>query len=317
MRYHVSDNPGSWRAAVATGNLGVCALADERSHHGLPADKWADVCSLRMRYIDWGGDGPPVIALHGLASSGNWYDIVARLLSDGYRVIAPDQRGHGQTTQASSGYDWHTLASDVAGLMDHENIDHAAVLGHSWGGHVASGMAAHFPERVEKLVMIEGGFLDARLGEEPTWESFSHRVRPRNVSGDREEFLGRLRTQLADCWSQDLERIVQTMVYEDEEGLIQDILRPDNHAQVIRTMWDYPPSAILPKVNCSTLIVPAGPTPDRAGSEFALRRTAMVDSAMGYLKNGRVNWIPETIHDIGYHKPQELANVIREFISED
>jgi len=43
----------------------------------------------------------------------------------------------------------------------------------------------------------------------------------------------------------------------------------------------------------------------------------MVDSAMGYLKNGRVNWIPETIHDIGYHKPQELANVIREFISED
>ena len=193
-------------------------MADERSHHGPPADKWADVGSLRMRYIDWGGDGAPVIALHGLASSGNWYDIVARLLSDGYRVIAPDQRGHGQTTQASSGYDWHTLASDVAGLMAHENIDHAAVLGHSWGGHVASGLAAHFPEKVEKLVMIDGGFLDARLGEKPTWESFSHRVRPRNVSGDREEFLGRLRTQLADCWSQDLERIVQTMVYEDEEG---------------------------------------------------------------------------------------------------
>ena len=110
MGYHVSDNLASWRAAVATGNLGACPLADERSHHGLPADKWADVGSLRMRYIDWGGDGPPVIALHGLASSGNWYDIVARLLSDGYRVIAPDQRGHVQTTQASSGYYWNTLA---------------------------------------------------------------------------------------------------------------------------------------------------------------------------------------------------------------
>ena len=291
-------------------------MEDENSNHRLPAEKWADVGPLRMRYLDWGGDGPPIVALHGLASSGNWYDIVARMLNDGYRVIAPDQRGHGQTTQASSGYDWPTLASDVTGLMDWENISQATVLGHSWGGHVASALAAHFPERVQKLVMIEGGFLDARLGAEATWESFSHRVRPRDVSGNREEFLNRLRTQLADCWTQELERIVQTMVYEDEDGLIQDILRPENHAQVIRTMWDYPPASILPRVGCSSLIIPAGPTPDRAGSEFAQRRVAMVESAIGYLKNGRVKWIPETIHDIGYHKPQELAQVIREFISE-
>ena len=128
--------------------------------------------------------------------------------------------------------------------------------------------------------------------------------------------MGRLRTQLADCWSEDLERIVQTMVYEDEDGLIQDILRPENHAQTIRTMWDFPPASILPKVECPSLIIPAGPTADRIGSEFALRREAMVESAMGYLKNGRVKWIPETIHDIGYHKPKELAQVIREFISE-
>ena len=301
---------------MAAGGLGVCPLEDESSDHRLPPDKWANVGPLRMRYIDWGGDGPPIVALHGLASSGNWYDIVARLLSDGYRVIAPDQRGHGQTTQASSGYDWPTLASDIIGLMDWENIGQASVLGHSWGGHVASALAAEFPERVQKLVMIEGGFLDARLGTEATWESFSHRVRPRDVSGNREEFLDRLRTQLADCWSQELERIVQTMVYEDEDALIQDILRPENHAQVIRTMWDYPPASVLPRVECSALIIAAGPTPDRVGSDFAQRRIAMVESAMGYLKNGRVEWIPETIHDIGYHKPGELARTIREFISE-
>ena len=125
-----------------------------------------------------------------------------------------------------------------------------------------------------------------------------------------------MRTQMADCWSQELERVVQTMVYEDEDGLIQDILRPENHAQVIRTMWDYPPASVLPRVECSSLIIPAGPTPDRVGSDFAQRRIAMVESAMGFLKNGRVEWIPETIHDIGYHKPRELARTIREFISE-
>lgn len=291
-------------------------MVEKTSILRLPADKWANVGPLRMRYIDWGGNGPPIMALHGLASSGNWYDMVANLLSDGYRVIAPDQRGHGQTTQASSGYDWPTLASDITSLMDQEDISEAIVLGHSWGGHVASALAAHYPERVQKLIMIDGGFLDARLGEEATWESFSQRVRPRDVTGNREEFLDRLRTQLASCWSDDLERIVQTMVYEDEEGQIQDILRPDNHAQVIRTMWDYPPASLLPKVQCPSLIIPAGPTPDRVGSEFALRRIAMVESAMGFLENGRVHWIPETMHDIGYHKPNELSQAIREFIEE-
>ncbi|MCI0800773.1 MAG: alpha/beta fold hydrolase, partial [Chloroflexi bacterium] len=54
--------------------------------------------ALKVRYLDWGGDGPPLLALHGLASSANWYDIVARLLRDRYHIYAPDQRGHGQTT---------------------------------------------------------------------------------------------------------------------------------------------------------------------------------------------------------------------------
>ncbi len=281
-----------------------------------PAEGWAEVNGLRMRYLDWGGDSPPLVALHGLASSAHWYELVARPLSDRYRIIAPDQRGHGNTTQAGEGYDWPTLASDAAGLMDHLGIGKAFVMGHSWGGHVASSLAALHPDRVDKLVLIDGGFLDARVSPDATWEGFSHRVRPRDVSGTRTEFLGRLRSQLSDCWNCDLERIVQTMVYEDEEGQIRDILHPDNHGQVIRTMWDYPPSSVLPAVACPTLIVPAGPRPAEAGSEFAQLRQAMVDSAARALKNCRVHWIPDTTHDIGYHKPAELAGVIADFLED-
>ena len=281
-----------------------------------PAEGWADVGDLRVRYLDWGGDGPPVIALHGLASSGHWYDLVASLLSNGYRVIAPDQRGHGKTTQASRGYDWPTLASDVAGLMNTLALDRAVVMGHSWGGHTAISLAANHPERVGGLVMIDGGFLDPHLSPGTTWESFSHRVRPRNVSGTRREFLNRLRSQLAGCWNDEVERIVQTMVYEDGDGQIRDILHPDHHAQVIRAMWDYPPSTIMPKVSCPTLIVPAGPTPDRAGSGYARMRQVMVAAAAAAMPGCRVHWILNTIHDIGYDKPGELAGVIREFLTE-
>lgn len=279
-----------------------------------PVESWAQVGTLQMRYLDWHGDGPTIVALHGLASSGHWYERVAWLLSSGHRIVAPDQRGHGRTTQATNGYDWPTLASDVAGLMDHLKIGRTAVLGHSWGGHVAASLAAGHPERVSKLVLIDGGFLDPHVNPDATWESFSHRVRPRDVTGVREEFLDRLRTQLAECWGDDLERIVQTMVYEDEQGQIRDILHPDNHAQVIRTMWDDPPSRVLPSVDCPTLIVPAGPAPDRADSEFAQMRRVMVQAASVALKDCRIHWIPNTIHDIGYHKPAELAEVIEEFL---
>jgi pimeloyl-ACP methyl ester carboxylesterase len=280
-----------------------------------PTERWADVGDLRIRYLDWGGDGPLLVALHGLASSCHWYDVIAPLLSQQFRIVAPDQRGHGKTTQATSGYDWDTLSMDVFGLMDQLGIGRAAVMGHSWGGHVASSLAAHQPERVSRLVMIDGGLIDARVSPDGTWEGFSGRLRPRDVSGTREEFLDRLSSQLADCWSDDLKRIVQTMVYQDEDGLIRDILHPDNHAQVLRTMWDYPPSSVLPDVICPTLIVVAGPSAEYAGSQFAQMRRAMVQSAEQDLRDCRVHWIPDTIHDIGYHKPVELASVIREFLS--
>ena len=252
----------------------------KESDSNRPVEGWADVGALRLRYLDWEGGLPPIVALHGLASSAHWYDPIARLLSPKHRIVAPDQRGHSKTTQAPQGYDWPTLALDVAGLMDRLEIQQAVVMGHSWGGHVASSLAAHHPGRVSRLIMIDGGYLDAQVSPDGTWEGFYSRLGPREVSGTRPEFLARLRTQLADCWNDDLERIVQTMVYEDEQGQIRDILHPDNHVQVIRTMWDYPPSSVLPAVGCPTLIIPAG-----AGSRpcgFRIRAIAPGDGGVCY-----------------------------------
>ena len=271
---------------------------------------------LRIRYLDWGGNGSPVLALHGLASSGHWYERVAARLSPGYRIIAPDQRGHGRTTQAPSGYDWQTMAQDLVGLLDHLGLDRVAVLGHSWGGHVATNLAARFPQRVSRLVLIDGGFQNGRLLPDATEATFRARFGPRDVSGNREDFLERLRIQLAECWGEDLERIVQTMVYEDENGQIRDILQPDHHAQVLTAMWNEPPSEIIPQISCPILIVPAGPQADRANTEFSRMREIMVSAAAHAARQAQVRWIPETIHDIGYHKPQELAQIIQEFFEE-
>ena len=110
-----------------------------------PTEHWTDIGELRVRYLDWGGDGEPVMLMHGLASSANWYELVAGHLRHKYRLFAADARGHGQTTQATSGYDWQTLAEDAVGLMDHLGVSRAAVFGHSWGATAALNVGRPFP----------------------------------------------------------------------------------------------------------------------------------------------------------------------------
>ena len=153
-----------------------------------PQEKWLHTSQLSMRYLDWGGSpagsGNPatVLALHGLASSCHWYDLVIPRLANSYWCLAPDQRGHGKTDQPPTGYDWQTLSTDLVEVLDQLGCRDAAVIGHSWGAYVALAVAAKYPERVSRLVMIDGGFFDWTKWPGATWESFSSRLRPRDAA---------------------------------------------------------------------------------------------------------------------------------------
>ena len=57
-------------------------MVDGLSGKSSPIELWAEIGELKVRYLDWGGDGEPLLALHGLASSAHWYDIVSPLLRD-------------------------------------------------------------------------------------------------------------------------------------------------------------------------------------------------------------------------------------------
>ncbi len=72
----------------------------DRQH---PTEHWTTIGELRVRYLDWGGDGEPVMLMHGLASSAHWYELVASHLRHKYRLFAADARGHGQTPRPQAG----------------------------------------------------------------------------------------------------------------------------------------------------------------------------------------------------------------------
>jgi len=123
----------------------------------------------RLSYLDFGGPGRPLLALHGHLYEGRTWTHLARALAPRWRLIAPDQRGHGDSDRAAS-YTRDDYVADAIAVLDHLGIERAVTLGHSGGGITAFQIAARHPERVPAIVNVEGPVCD--LDDGPSALSF-------------------------------------------------------------------------------------------------------------------------------------------------
>lgn len=100
------------------------------------------------------GKGTPVVLLHGFPLCAAIWHEQQRRLSDRYRVITPDLRGHGRSPVPSGVYEMDLLARDVLALLDSLDISKAVIMGHSMGGYVTLAACKHAPERFLALGLI-------------------------------------------------------------------------------------------------------------------------------------------------------------------
>lgn len=109
----------------------------------------------QIYYKDW-GEGQPIVFSHGWPlSADDWDNQMLFFQSKGFRVIAHDRRGHGRSSQTSSGHDMDHYADDLAALTAHLDLKNAVHVGHSTGGgEVVHYIARHGESRVEKAVII-------------------------------------------------------------------------------------------------------------------------------------------------------------------
>jgi pimeloyl-ACP methyl ester carboxylesterase len=101
------------------------------------------------------GQGLPVVLLHGFPLTSAIWQQQQALLSDRFRVITPDLRGHGRSLAPAGGYEMESLAADVLTLLDRLAITKAAILGHSMGGYVTLALWKLAPERFRALGLID------------------------------------------------------------------------------------------------------------------------------------------------------------------
>ncbi|WP_051178444.1 alpha/beta fold hydrolase [Nocardia concava] len=106
-------------------------------------------------YRDWGTGRPVVFCSAWAMDSTEPRGVMADLVARGFRAIALDRRGHGRSDDPGLGYDYDTLADDLADLLDHLNLHDATMVGHSMGGgEIVRYLTRYRSARVDRLVLV-------------------------------------------------------------------------------------------------------------------------------------------------------------------
>ncbi len=283
---------------------------------------------LQVHYRDWGGPRdvagatgdavlPPVVLLHGLASTCRIYDLCAPLLARGRRVVAYDQRGHGETAKPDDGYDMATLVADGVGVVQALDLPSPyIVVGHSWGATVALEWAIRCPDEVRAAVLVDGGVSSFRDIPGATWATVEDRFGPPAWDNVRfDELLEHTRHGDLAFLDDGFRRAFFAAMTErrpDSTGAIRGRLSPQHHWSILRALWDddldlaYP---LLRRPALALLALPREPW-DEAQRGMAENKRRMAAHRQTLQPLLRVRWLEDTIHDIPLQRPEALAEAI-------
>ena len=127
-------------------------------------EHFVQVNGVRLHYLDWGGDGEPLLLLTGGGAPAHAFDDLAPRFTDTFRVVALTRRGRAPSESPSSGYDLETLTSDVKGLLDALEFERVHLVAHSLGGSEATRLATVYPDRIARIVYLDAA-LDGAAAE--------------------------------------------------------------------------------------------------------------------------------------------------------
>jgi len=206
----------------------------------------------------WEGRGKTILCVHGLTANCRSWDLMASSLAPRHRVIAMDLRGRGLSGAPPSGYSLDHHSRDLLALMDNLGLKDTVLMGHSLGAFISLAFAAQYPERVSRLILMDGAgklnqeqvaklldgikpFVD-RLGRVfPTFDSYVSYLK---------------QAPFMQPWNPSIENYFR---YEVEQipGGFRSRLHPDHIAEEIRNFGKIDVSRFYSGVKCRTLILRA------------------------------------------------------------
>jgi pimeloyl-ACP methyl ester carboxylesterase len=280
----------------------------------VPRDATVELQNLSFHYRDFGGSGRDIVLLHGLASNAVFWDLCASFLQEQLHVLALDQRGHGSSAKTDGGYDFPTVARDIAGFIETLNLQTPILVGHSWGGNVAMQVAADYPDLLSGLVCIDGGTIEPSASAGATWEKTEQALAPphfpsRKVQWDQMVQRNQGRTDVQ--WKDGGLAFLEANFDVQNDGTVLPNLSYEHHMLIVRAIWDQKVSTLFPRIQVPVLLMPA--RRDNKDADSTGRRSekeANYNKAASLLQTTQLVWMEDSIHDVPLQRPEEVSQSI-------
>lgn len=216
---------------------------------------------LSFHCVQWGRQGTAIICVHGLTANAFFFQALADDLSRNHRVFAYDLRGRGDSDRPEHGYSVPIHADDLAKLMDELRLEQPVVIGHSLGAMISLYFAAHYPEKLSRLVLIDAG---APLAwktpeEQPAWLTASINRLGTPVAS-YEEYAQRLKAApfLGPYWNKYTEIYFQHDVRQQSDGSVVSKCHREGILEEGLRYWEAKLEEQWGQVRVPTLILRAG-----------------------------------------------------------
>ena len=274
--------------------------------HSITVDR--DVTLATYDWTEPDAAGTPFVLVHGLASNARLWDGVARHLAGrGHRVVAIDQRGHGQSSKPDGGYDMGTVADDLCRVVEHLGWDRPVVVGQSWGGNVVIELAACQPGLTTGVACVDGGFIDLRR-RFPEWADCERVMRPPALIGMAASRIEASMRAAHPDWPSDGVDGAMANFEIRPDGTIAPWLTLERHLAILRGMWEHDPTERFARIVDPVLWLPA----DSGDVAWTANKRSALDAAVALLAKSRVTWFSPADHDVHAQHPGRVATVLHD-----
>jgi pimeloyl-ACP methyl ester carboxylesterase len=260
------------------------------------------VRGLRFHFLEWGEqDAPPVLLLHGGNQSAHSWDLVSLHLADRYRVLAMDQRGHGDSEWARDlEYTVEAMSADALAFLDELHIETPIVFGHSMGGHVTLQMVLSRPVEVRGLVLVDTGPELSAKGIEVVRNFVTHSVE----FDDLDEFLDMVARYDRFRSREHIARTVKYNMLRRSDGKYSSKV---DHRRVL--------SGSAPTMRLADFVDLRHPVLLVRGAESDVLEQAAAERFVATMSNARLVTVPATGHNVHSGNTPGFLEAIRPFLS--
>jgi len=267
----------------------------------LPEGKFIQIDNLSLNYLYWGNpDAVPIVLLHGLCGNAHYWDLFTGNVASEYRLIAVDQRGHGDSDWAES-YGPRDYVLDLETFVDSLKLSGFVLIGHSMGGINAIIYAARHPEQVSALVIVDIGPEIAAAGVERMERERSGEP---EAFGSEEEAISYMR-KLEPRQSEDFIRYqMKYALKRDEKGRLTFKYDKKLRGTELRSptwLWEQ-----VTQIICPALLI--------HGAESDMLAAEVAQAMGGSLAFGSVIDVEGAGHSVPGDNPEAFEAAVRDFL---